>query len=279
MATSAEATKVKSQAQMMAEIESMSMASNMHQVSLREKTLLKTYLEVDMNEYLQEQIDSKLFEGVDEAEKAKFVGNFFHWVKCRFNDCSMLQTKSHINMRQASQMQSPTAAEEKAIEDKKELDDWGKQGNVTPAYNSLERDGAVVAYAQTSEAHKTTNKNKNTVQNKVKAAVNGKSAAKGKTTGKTEGKAKSPTAAESKARYDKLDLADWGKQGNATKAFNHADTEYVQTKSDVKVEADRKQRMASDQFPAVQKELAKEKADELVRPTAPAENNKDSEPK
>jgi len=37
--------------------------------------------------------------------------------------------------------------------------------------------------------------------------------------------------------------------------------------------------MASDQFPAVQKELAKEKADELVKPTAPAENNKDTEPK
>jgi len=55
LATSAEveATKLKSQAQMMAEIEAMSMNANMHQVSMREKTLLKTYLEVDMNEYLQ----------------------------------------------------------------------------------------------------------------------------------------------------------------------------------------------------------------------------------
>lgn len=66
LATSAEATKVKSQAQMLAEIEAMSMNTNMHQISAREKTLLKTYLEVDMNEFFQQKIDSDLFEGVDE---------------------------------------------------------------------------------------------------------------------------------------------------------------------------------------------------------------------
>ena len=44
----------------------MSMNANMHQVGLREKTLLKTYLEVDMNEFLQEKMDSELFEGVNE---------------------------------------------------------------------------------------------------------------------------------------------------------------------------------------------------------------------
>jgi hypothetical protein len=37
----------------MAEIEAMSLNANMHQVSLREKTLLKTYLQVDMNEFFQ----------------------------------------------------------------------------------------------------------------------------------------------------------------------------------------------------------------------------------
>jgi hypothetical protein len=43
---SAEAVKMqaKSTSQMQAEIESMSMNANMHQVGLREKTLLKTYL-------------------------------------------------------------------------------------------------------------------------------------------------------------------------------------------------------------------------------------------
>merc|ERR1711937_744678 len=167
LATSAEATKVKSQAQMLAEIESMSLNANMHQVSAREKTLLKTYLEVDMNEFFQQKIDSDVFEGVDEQHKAEFVGNFFHWVKCRFNDCNLLQTKSKINMKQASA--SPTAAGMKAIEDKKDLDDWGKQGNVTPAYNNLEKHGAIVSYAQTSEANK--NKNKSTIKSKVQAAA------------------------------------------------------------------------------------------------------------
>ena len=66
LASSTEAVKLKSQSQMMAEIEAMSMNANMHQVGLREKTLLKTYLEVDTNEFLQEKMDSELFEGVDE---------------------------------------------------------------------------------------------------------------------------------------------------------------------------------------------------------------------
>ena len=59
-------SKTQSQSKMMAEIEAMSMNANMHQVGLREKTLLKTYLEVDMNEFLQQKIDSELFEGLDE---------------------------------------------------------------------------------------------------------------------------------------------------------------------------------------------------------------------
>ena len=63
---STEAVKLKSQAAMQAEIQSMSMNANMHQVSLREKTLLKTYLEVDLNEFLQQKMDSELFEGVEE---------------------------------------------------------------------------------------------------------------------------------------------------------------------------------------------------------------------
>ena len=92
----------------MAEIESMSMNANMHQVGMREKTLLKTYLEVDMNEFLQQKMDSELFEGVDEGQKAQFVGNFFHFVKCRFQDCNLLQTKSKINMKKKSEEQTTT---------------------------------------------------------------------------------------------------------------------------------------------------------------------------
>jgi|TARA_B110001450_G_scaffold232847_1_gene235661 hypothetical protein len=67
LASATEATKLKSQAQMMTEIEEMSMNHNMHQVGLREKTLLKTYLEVDMNEFLQEKMDSELFAEIDES--------------------------------------------------------------------------------------------------------------------------------------------------------------------------------------------------------------------
>lgn len=262
LATTAEATKVKSQAQMLAEIEAMSLNANMHQVSQREKTLIKTYLQTDLNEFFQQKVDSELMENLDEQHKAEFIGNFFHFVKCRFNDCNLLQTKSKINMKQASA--SPTAAEMKAVEDKKELDDWGKQGNVTPAFNSLEKHGAIVSYAQTTESNK--NKNKNTVKAKVQAAV--------KSTKKTE----SPTAAESKTKEDAHDLSQWGKQANATAAFHHADKEYVQTDAKITTDADRKARLASDQFPQVQKDLAKEKADELVKPTAPAENKQDAEP-
>ena len=92
----------------MAEIESMSMNANMHQIGMREKTLLKTYLEVDMNEFLQQKMDSELFEGVDESQKAQFVGNFFHFVKCRFQDCNLVQTKSKINMKKKSEEQTTT---------------------------------------------------------------------------------------------------------------------------------------------------------------------------
>ena len=87
---SVEAAKLKSQSQMQAEIQAMSMNANMHQVSLREKTLLKTYLEVDLNEFLQQKMDSELFEGVDERAKSEFIGNFFHFIKCRFQDCNLV---------------------------------------------------------------------------------------------------------------------------------------------------------------------------------------------
>jgi hypothetical protein len=89
---------------MQSEIEAMSMNSNMHQVGLREKTLLKTYLQTDMNEFLQAKMDTELFEGVDEASKAQFVGNFFHFVKCRFQDCgnNLVQTKATLNVKEAS---------------------------------------------------------------------------------------------------------------------------------------------------------------------------------
>jgi len=141
LAGSAEAATTKSQAQMQAEIEAMSMNTNMHQVSLREKTLLKTYLEVDMNEYFQSQMDSKLFEGIDESEKAKFVGNFFHFIKCRFNDCNLIQTgaKIHIDAK------NPSGAVSKVNVDKQNMKDWSEgKGNFVPAWSKGDE-----AYVQT----------------------------------------------------------------------------------------------------------------------------------
>ena len=78
-------------------------------------------------------MDTKLFEGVDEANKAKFIGNFFNFVKCRFQDCNLVQTHSKLNMHKKSE--SPTAAESKTREDKTNLENWGKQGNLVPAHS------------------------------------------------------------------------------------------------------------------------------------------------
>ena len=143
LANSASATQLKNQAQMIAEIEAMSLNANMHQISQREKTLIKSYLEVDMNEFIQQHMDSELFEGIDEAQKAQFVGNFFHWVKCRFSDCNLLQTHAKLNTHVKSEQ--PTIKETNAREKLKDVTDWGSgQGNGTPAHSQKD-----TAYVQT----------------------------------------------------------------------------------------------------------------------------------
>ena len=197
MAGSTEATKLKSQAQMMAEIEAMSMNANMHQVGLREKTLLKTYLEVDMNEFLQEKMDSELFEGVSEQNKAQFVGNFFHFVKCRFQDCNLVQTKSKINMKKKSEEKSDT---------------------------------------------------------------------------------KQPSIADSKAAVDAENEADWAKNGNGTGSQSKKDTAYVQTDAKVNTDESRKAKQTTNTSAQVAADLEKEKSQELVKPHAKADNEKDTEP-
>ena len=147
LASSTEATKLKSQSQMMAEIEAMSLNANMHQVSLREKTLIKTYLEVDINEFLQAEMDSELFEGISEKEKSELVGNFFHWIKQRFADNNYLQTKSKLRKTQ------PTIAESKTREDEKNVTDWGSgKGNHTPAHSASDK---APALAQTKSVSPT----------------------------------------------------------------------------------------------------------------------------
>ena len=46
---------------------------------------MKSHLEVDLNEFLQEKMETDLFEGVDEENKARFIGNFFSWVRNIFS--------------------------------------------------------------------------------------------------------------------------------------------------------------------------------------------------
>ena len=89
-------------------------------------------------------MDSELFEGVDESDKAKFVGNFFHWSKCRFQDCN--------NLAQVKSKGHPTIAEIHAHEEKRDFQSWGSgKGHHVPSHNSND-----AAYVQTGA--KTTGK-------------------------------------------------------------------------------------------------------------------------
>merc|ERR1711998_161340 len=83
-------------------------------MGMREKTLLKSYLEVDMNEFFQQKMDTELFEGLDESEKAQFVGNFFHWVKCRFSDCNSIAQKNSKKTSKADEKKEEKTEEPKA---------------------------------------------------------------------------------------------------------------------------------------------------------------------
>lgn len=248
---SVEATKLKSQTRMQSDIQNMSMNANMHKIALREKTLLKTYLEVDMNEFLQSKMDSELFEGVTEQNKSEFIGNFFHFVKCRFQDCNLVQTKAKINMKQAST--SPTAAESKAKEDALNLNDWASgHGNNVQAYNA---------------------------GNSTRAAP----AAGGKAPASLA-QVTSPTAAESKIREDNLNLNDWASgHGNNVQAYNAGNSTRAAPAAGGKAPAalaqtEKKERITTNTSKQVAADLEKEKSQELVVPHIKADSDKDTAP-
>lgn len=75
---------VLSDSEIISGLNQMSMGSHMNQIESRAKSLLKTHVQVDINEYLQEKLDSDLFEDLDEDDKARFIGSFFKWVKSVF---------------------------------------------------------------------------------------------------------------------------------------------------------------------------------------------------
>lgn len=221
-----------------------------------------------MNEYLQQQMDTKLFEGVDEMHKAQFVGNFFHWVKCRFQDCNMLQTKSQLNMRQQIQIAekeqdaSPTAAASKKREDAQDLKNWGSgKGNGTPAFSKKDTE---------PKAKNRYPKNTGPV---------------------TAAQTTQPTIAETDKRENKIALDNWATGvGHATPNRNTNDEQpsdkppypkFVQTDAQIKTQAEseRKQKIAAPSTPAVLAALEKEAKDELVKPHQAADNAKDTEPK
>ena len=150
-----------------------------------------------MNEFLQEKMDSELFANVDEKAKSEFVGNFFHFVKCRFQDCNLVQTKSKINMSK-----------------------------------------------------------------------------------KSEEKTKSPTAAESKAILDVENVKAWENNGDATPSHSKDRSEYVQTdaKINIATDAERKAKQTTNTSAQVAADLEKEKSQELIKPHAKSDNDKDAEP-
>jgi len=174
-------------------------------------------------------MDTELFEGIDEKQKSEFIGNFFHFVKCRFSDCNLLQTKSKLNTHKKSE--SPTGAESKKIEDAKEVEDWGSgKGNHTPSYNALNM----------SQTNSTSN-----VTLKANASKN----------------ATSPTGAESKAIEDKKNVEDWASgKGNHTPAYNEKNVQLAQTNATSNATAERKAKMVTNSYPQVEKALAAEKA-------------------
>ena len=67
-------------------LDELSLNTNLAQIDLVEKNLLKTYMQVELNEFFQEKMESDMFDDLDEDDKSLFVGNFFMWVKKEFKN-------------------------------------------------------------------------------------------------------------------------------------------------------------------------------------------------
>jgi hypothetical protein len=46
--------------------------------------MLKTFLQTELNEFLQEKMETELFENVEEQHKSEFIGEFFQWMRTVF---------------------------------------------------------------------------------------------------------------------------------------------------------------------------------------------------
>lgn len=76
-----ERASVLSEAEQKLVVDSRSLNAVVAGLEATDKMALKTYLQVELNDYLQEQMESDLFADVDELEKSQFLGNFFHWMR------------------------------------------------------------------------------------------------------------------------------------------------------------------------------------------------------
>ena len=83
----------------------------LQKLEVDQRVLMKSHLEVELNEFLQEQVDSGVFEGVDEEDKARFIGSFFRWVRNLFNEKKTPELPSGIKSSLDEQkVESPQAA-------------------------------------------------------------------------------------------------------------------------------------------------------------------------
>jgi hypothetical protein len=89
---------------------------------------------------------------------------------------------------------------------------------------------------------------------------------------------KQPSVADSKAAVDAENEADWAKNGNGTGSQSKKDASYVQTDAKVNTDESRKAKQTTNTSAQVAADLEKEKSQELVKPHAKADSDKDTEP-
>jgi hypothetical protein len=63
-------------------LKELTLNTGLNQIDIAERNMLKTYMQVELNEFFMDKIDnSEYFDGLDEMEKSQFIGNFFMWIK------------------------------------------------------------------------------------------------------------------------------------------------------------------------------------------------------
>jgi hypothetical protein len=109
------------------ELHELSLNHALNGLDARERNMLKTFLQVELNEFFMDKIDnSNIFEGVEDLKKSQFIGNFFMWIKNQFSKDSEVikpsikksnhtrlakninETKKQLDVMPTSQVQNST---------------------------------------------------------------------------------------------------------------------------------------------------------------------------